>query len=52
MKTFDEAVQHAKGRLVEAKEVIGKFEHTNLDKRRPKPVTPTPPAKTPKGKAT
>lgn len=53
MKTFDEAVEYARGRLVKAKKVVEAYEPTHVNKRRPKPTPPTPdtPEKNPKGKA-
>jgi hypothetical protein len=51
MKTFDEAVQWAKGKHAEAQKITDKYVPTHVNKR--KPVTPTPgkPEK-PNGKST
>jgi hypothetical protein len=57
MKTFDEAVQWAKGRHVEAVKIADAFVPKNVNKRkpgyRPEPAAPSPvtPSKNPNGKA-
>lgn len=56
MKTFDEVVEHARGRLVTAKEIVAAYEPTHVNKRRPQPTPVTPanpvtPVKNPNGKA-